>query len=95
VAERSEAGWGSAERVIDERQDAVQIAIDFIVPESQHPEALVGKVIVALRIAASMRIEIMLTAIDLDQESMPETDEVYDIAVAWGLTAEVESAFSP
>src|SRR5260370_28469093 len=31
-----------------------------------------------------MRIEIMLTAIDLDHEAMFETDQTYDIAVARG-----------
>jgi hypothetical protein len=42
-----------------------------------------------------MRIEVMLTAVDLDDEVVFETDEIYDIAIARGLTAEVESLFSP
>jgi hypothetical protein len=66
VAERSEAGWGLAQRVADKRQHALQIAVNLIVPESEHPEASLGKVIFALRITPSMRIKVMLTAIELD-----------------------------
>jgi hypothetical protein len=95
VAECSEAGWGVAQRIVDHCQHALQIAIDFIVPETQYPKALADKVIVALRIAPGMRIEIMLTAIDLDHEAVFETDEIYNIVVARGLPAEMESLFSP
>src|SRR5260370_8265971 len=95
VAERSEAGWGVAQRFVDQRQHALHIPIDLIVPETQYREPFAGKVIVALRIAPGMRIEIMLTAIDLDHEAMLETDEIYDIAVARSLPPQMESVFSP
>ena len=62
MAERSEAEWGVAQRIVDHRQHALQIPIDFIVPETQYREASAGEVMVALRIAPRMRIEIMLTA---------------------------------
>jgi len=76
---------GVAQRIIDHRQHALQISIDFIVPETQYREASAGEVIVTLRIAPRMRIEIMLTAIDLNYEVVFETDEIYDMAVARGL----------
>src|SRR5713226_13791 len=95
VAERSEAGWGSPQRVIDERQHALQIPIDLVVPETQYPEALVAKILVALRVAPRMHIKIMLTSVDLGDEALLETDEIDDIAVARGLAAEVESLLSP
>ena len=50
VAERSEAGWGITQRVVDCHQDTLEIPIEFIVPETQDPEPLAGEVIVALRI---------------------------------------------
>jgi hypothetical protein len=50
---------------VDECQHALQIAIDFIVPEPQYAKAFLGKVIIALRVAPGMRIEIVLAAIDL------------------------------
>ncbi len=95
MAERSEAGWGIAQRVIDQSQHALEIPIDFIVPETQYPEALADKMFVALRVAPRMRIEIMLTAVDLDDEALLETDEIDDIVIARSLAAEVESPFSP
>ena len=95
MGERSEAGWGVAQRIVDHRQHALQISIDFIVPETQYREASAGEVIVAFRIAPRMRSEIMLTAIDLNHEAVFETDEIYDMAVARGLPAEMESTFSP
>jgi len=51
--------------------------------------------IVASGIAPGMRIEVVLTAIDLDDQTPLKTDEVYDIAVTWGLAAEVEALLSP
>ena len=63
--------------------------------QKRSTEASAGEVIVTLRIAPRMRIEIMLTAIDLNYEVVFETDEIYDMAVARGLPAETESTFSP
>src|ERR1043166_4636418 len=88
-------GGGTPQRVVDQRQHALQIAIDLVIPETQYPEALVAKILVALRVAPRMHIEIMLTAIDLYDETLLETDEIDDMAVARGLSAEVESALAP
>lgn len=95
MAERSEAGWGSPQEAIDQRQHAVQIPINLIVPEAQHPEALACKVIVTSRIVSSMRSEVVLTAVNFDDEAVLETNEIYDIGVPRGLAAEMESSFSP
>ena len=95
MAEQSEAGWGVAQRIVDQRQHAVQIPIDFIVPKSQYPEALDNEVMVPPRITPGVCIEVMLTAVDLDDEAVFETDEVDDISIARGLAAKVESLFSP
>src|SRR5436190_1268715 len=46
-----------------------------------------------LRSASSMRIEIMLTAIGLDDEPVFATDEVYDIAIARRLAPECNPCF--
>jgi hypothetical protein len=91
VAERSEAGWGLVQRVVDQREHSFQIAIDFIVPETQYPASVIGKVIVAHRIASGKRIEVMLT----DDEAVLETDEIYDITITRGLAAEVKSLSFP
>jgi hypothetical protein len=48
---------------------------------------------IALGITACMRIEVMLTAIDLDDKAMLEADEVDDEVVARRLPAKMEAAF--
>jgi hypothetical protein len=95
VAERSEAGWGITQRVVDQRQDAFHVPIHFVVPETQHSEAVGGKLTVTSGIAPSMGIVIVLTAINFDDETVPETDEIHDMASARGLAAEVEALLSP
>ncbi len=72
-AERSEAkaaGWGIAQRLVDQRQYAVEIAIDVVVPEAQHREAPAQEMPVALGVTPCMRSEIMLTAVDFDDEAV-------------------------
>jgi hypothetical protein len=66
------------QRLVDEGQHAFQIAINFIVPETQYAEALADKMVVALRVTSGMAIQVMLAAIDLDDKALLETDEVYD-----------------
>src|SRR4051794_36544671 len=92
VAERSEAGWGVAQRIASARRTNYD---RFRCSETQYPEALNDKVIVPPRITPGVCIEVMLTAVDLDNEAVFETNEIYDISIAWGLAAEVVSLFSP
>jgi hypothetical protein len=61
------------QRLVDEGQHTFQIAIDLIVPETQYPEALADKMIVALRVTSGMSIEVMLTAINLNDKAVLET----------------------
>jgi hypothetical protein len=86
---------GLAQSFVDDRQHTFQIAIDVSVPEAQYPEAFAGEVIVAQRVAMCMSIKIMLAAIDLDDDAMFETDEIYDMTVARCLAAEVKTSSSP
>jgi hypothetical protein len=95
VVSRSETGWGLPQRLVDKGQHALQIAVDFVVPEPQNSKAFTGKVIVSLRVALGMGVEIMLAAVDLDDEAVFETDEVYNIVITRGLSAEVKALPSP
>jgi hypothetical protein len=52
-------------------------------------------VIISLRVALGMGIEIMLPAVDLDDEAVFETDEIYNIVVTRRLSAEVKPLLSP
>ena len=95
MAERSEAGWGLVKRLVDERQHTFQIAIDLIVPETQYAEAFIGQTCIPLRIAPGVDVEIMLAPIDLDDQSVLETDEIHDVSFSWSLPTKVESLFFP
>jgi hypothetical protein len=95
VAERSEAGWGIVQRVIDQREHTVEISIDFVVPKTQNPEALAGQVIVAFGVAAGVCIEVVLPTIDLDDETVLETYEIDNDIVAWRLTTKMEATLLP
>jgi hypothetical protein len=49
---------------------------------------LLGKILIALRVAPRVQIEIMLTAIDLYNQTLLETDEIDDRAIARGFRQE-------
>src|SRR5207248_1936213 len=53
------------------------------------------EMIVTLRVAPRMRIEIVLAAIHLDDEPLLQADKIDDMAVARGLAAKVESVPPP
>jgi hypothetical protein len=68
-------------RLVNQREHALKISIDVVIPEAQHPETLVSKVPVALDIPPSMLIEVVLTTIDLDDETVLEADEIDNVTV--------------
>jgi hypothetical protein len=91
--DRGEAGWGIAQSGIDLGQHTLQIAINFVIPETQYLEPFAGKAIVAPSVTPGMRIEIMLATVDLDDKAMFKTDEIDNTTIERGLTPEVKSSF--
>jgi hypothetical protein len=67
---------GAAQSIIYDSENALQVAIDVVIPEPQHPEAFTGKVTIARSITPGMHVEIMLTTVDLDQDPVLKTDKV-------------------
>ena len=55
----------------------MKIAVDIGVTEPQHVVTVAFKTLIADSIAPRMLIEIMLTAVNLDDEAMSETYEIY------------------
>src|SRR6516164_4634603 len=76
-------------------EDAFEILVHLVVPETQDPIALAGEVIVPLRVALGVHLKIVLTTVDLDDEPMLEAQEIQDVAVERCLAAEVISLRSP
>src|SRR5262249_24846095 len=88
-------GWGHSQRIIDYRQHSLEIPIDIVVPEAQHRKPKPGEVMIAFHIALCMRVKIVLTAVDLDDEKMFEADEVDDEILKRGRATEGESRAPP
>jgi hypothetical protein len=95
VAVRRTAGWGVVQRVIDQCQYTFEVFIDIVVPKAQDLESLLGEMIVTFCVTPRMRIDVMLTAIDFDDEPMFEADKIDDKTVTRRLTTKVKPSPSP
>ena len=95
AAERSEAGWGLAQRLVDYRKNPLEIVINIVVPKPQHSETFYGEALIALCVTLGVSIEIMLSAVDLDDETMFQTHEVHDEIIARRLAAKMKPALAP
>src|SRR5262249_20811101 len=74
-----------------EGQHSVQIAIHVRASDAQDPEASIAEPAVVLRV----RIEAVLTVIDLDNEPLLEAYKINDATIARRLAAEVNAPLSP
>ena len=77
---------------VDCFEDPVEITVDVVVPETQHAKSLLRECIVPPPIFGGAIVEIVLPAIDLDDELMPHTHKIDDVLFARGLTPNVKSA---
>ena len=80
---------------IDNGENAFKIAVDIVVPEPQHLEPVAFKTLIAHSIAARVLIEIVLTAVNLDDEAMSHTNEIDDQPATRRLATEAKSALPP
>ena len=94
AAEGGRVGWLSQYSVY-RFQHTGEITVDVAVPEPQSAKARPRELAVAGLIASLMRIEIVLTAVDLDDELMLQTNEVDNESLARRLSAKVIAARSP
>jgi len=61
---------------INNREHTFQIAVDIVVPESQHLEAAAFKTSIAHSIATFVVIEVVLAAIDFNNQAMSHANEI-------------------
>src|SRR5689334_19639316 len=78
VAVRRTDGWGRLQCHVDRCEHAFNIAVDVVVPEAQHFESVAFETLVAQSIAPRVLFEIMLAAVNLNDEAMPQADEVHN-----------------
>ena len=95
MAVRRTAGWGIAQRFVDDRQHAFEIRIYVVIPEPQHPETLVSEMQIARRIASRVRIVVMLSAINFDDQTMFQARKIDDKIITRRLATKVKAAFAP
>ena len=70
----------------DDPQHALEVAHNLMVPEPQDPKPLPCQPTVSESISSALQ---MLTAIDFEDNSSIETDEIYDIGADWDLAPEL------
>ena len=95
VAEGDRVGFFALQRRVYRLQDTDQIPIHVVVPKSQYAKSVAHEMPVAHLIARCVIIEIVLAAIDFDDQLLLQANEVDDEAVARRLAAEMKTALSP
>jgi hypothetical protein len=95
AAEGGRVGCVLAQLGIYRLQHAFEIAIDIVVPEPEAAKASPRKTGVTIRIVRSMFIEVVLPAIEFDDEPVLHTDEVNNETFARRLSPEMKSALAP
>jgi len=84
-----------AQSAINSLKHSDQVTIDVAVPKPQDVKTIFRELFVTTHVVRSMRLEIMLTAIDLDDKPVFHTNEINDVSRAWRLASEVVSARLP
>jgi hypothetical protein len=84
-----------SEGLIDRFEHSREVAIHVAVPKAQNAKPGAAECAVATYIARLMSGEIVLAAIDLDNETLLEADEVNNESLTRCLPAEVVASLSP
>ena len=76
----------------DRADNLLSVVLDLLIGEPQHPEPLPSKPVVTRRI---FRAILLLGAISLDDQPVPEADEIRDIAPENDLASELQARQPP
>jgi len=95
VAEGDRVGVLRLQRFVDRFEYAGQILVHVGIPEPQHTKSAAHEMPVAAAISRSVVVEIVLPAVDLDNQSLFQTNEIDDEAIARRLTTEMKAALAP
>ncbi len=88
-------GFIGAKHHPDRVEHAAKIAIDVGVPEPQDPQAALTQRGVSSCVVRHRPVSGMLPSVDLDDQVVPETGEVEDVARSRDLSAEMKSVAAP
>jgi hypothetical protein len=67
---------------IDCFEDASQVPVDVIIPESKNTKTVISELIVPLSITFGFNIKVVLATIDLDDKPMFHADKINDKSLA-------------
>jgi hypothetical protein len=95
AAEGGRAGVTRHQCSIDDFQDAVQIGIHIAIPKAKYAKAGTFQCYVTFFVSIRMSFQIVLTAVNLDNKPLLQTDEVDNVSLPWRLAAKMKSALSP
>jgi hypothetical protein len=95
AAEGGRVGCAPAQLGAYRLQHAIEITIDIAVPEPKDSKASTCETGVTARIARSVFIEVVLPAIEFDDEPVLHTDEVDNETFARRLSPEMKPTLSP
>jgi hypothetical protein len=95
AANGGRVGWRSAECSINCLQNTLQIPVNIAIPEPENAKARARQCRVAPGISQRMSIDIMLTTVNLNHETVPQADKIDDVSLARRLSSEMISALTP
>jgi hypothetical protein len=78
--------------VIDHLQDTAEISVHLVIPEAENFEVTIDEMFVTPSVASGMRVEIVLTSVDLNNQTGPQADEIQNASIPRCLPPKVKSA---
>jgi hypothetical protein len=88
-------GWGFPKCSKNGVKDAIEIPVDFGIPEAEDAKSHFAKARIARCIVGGVAVKPVLPAIDLDDEAMFEAREVDNERMQRRLSAEMIATFAP
>jgi hypothetical protein len=76
-------------------QHTREILVHVGIPEPQHTNSVAHEMPVAAAISRGVVVMIVLPAVDLDDQLLPQANEIDDVSVARRLAAEMKAALAP
>jgi len=95
VAEGDRVGVLALQRRVYRLQDTGQIPIHVGIPKSQHAEPIADEMPVAHSISCGVIIEIVLAAIDFDDQLLLQANEIDDETIVRRLATKMKAALAP
>jgi hypothetical protein len=95
AAEGGRVGFAIPECGVDCLQHIIKISVNVAIPKAQNAKSGMRQFLIAFTIFGGVRFQIVLAAIDLNDQGMLHASEIDYVPAARCLPAEMKSAFFP